>query len=86
MVAAVSDYTPIKHYTNKIKKKNLILNLLLKPNPDIIQSIANQTNAVIIGFALETNQGEANAIKKLYNKNMFEFIFVYVMIIIILKM
>jgi len=68
MVAAVSDYTPIKHYTNKIKKKNLMLNLLLKPNPDILQSIANQTNAVIIGFALETNQGEANAIKKLYNK------------------
>lgn len=68
MVAAVSDYTPTRPYTNKIKKKNLILNLLLKPNPDILKSIVSQTNAVIIGFALETNHGKANAVQKLYNK------------------
>ena len=69
MCAAVADYGPIKQEQNKIKKETKNLNLELKENPDIIKTIANQTNATIIAFALETNQGTLNAKNKLKNKN-----------------
>ena len=69
MCAAVSDYSPIKKEENKIKKETKKLNLELKENPDIIKTISNKTNATIIAFALETNQGISNAKNKLKNKN-----------------
>ena len=69
MCAAVADYGPIKKEDNKIKKETKTLNLELKENPDIIKNISNKTNAKIIAFALETNQGISNAKNKLKNKN-----------------
>ena len=69
MCAAVADYGPIKKEDTKIKKETKKLNLELKENPDIIKTISNKTNATIIAFALETNQGISNAKNKLKNKN-----------------
>ena len=69
MCAAVADYGPIKKEETKIKKETTKLNLELKENPDIIKTISNKTNATIIAFALETNQGISNAKNKLKNKN-----------------
>ena len=69
MCAAVADYGPIKIEGNKIKKETKNLNLELKENPDIIKTISNKTDATIIAFALETDQGTLNAKNKLKNKN-----------------
>ena len=69
MCAAVADYGPIKKEDNKIKKETKNLNLELKENPDIIKTISNKTDATIIAFALETNEGTLNAKNKLKNKN-----------------
>jgi len=69
MCAAVADYRPIKIEGNKIKKETKNLNLELKENPDIIKTISNKTDATIIAFALETDQGRLNAKNKLKNKN-----------------
>jgi len=69
MCAAVADYGPIKIEGNKIKKETKNLNLELKENPDIIKTISNKTDATIIAFALETDQGRLNAKNKLKNKN-----------------
>ena len=68
MVAAVSDYTPINEKKQKIKRKDN-LNIKCEPVPDIIKTIAPKTNAKIITFALETEHGKENALKKMKNKN-----------------
>tara|TARA_B110000263_G_C15289254_1_gene502410 strand:+ start:686 stop:1888 length:1203 start_codon:yes stop_codon:yes gene_type:complete len=69
MCAAVADYGPIKIKNKKIKKETETLNLNLKENPDIIKIISQKTDATIIAFALETDQGRQNAKNKLKNKN-----------------
>tara|TARA_Y100001970_G_scaffold119318_1_gene148035 strand:- start:173 stop:1378 length:1206 start_codon:yes stop_codon:yes gene_type:complete len=69
MTAAVVDYAPIKEQTQKIKKENTKLNLELQKNPDIIKMVSEKTNASIVAFALETNNGVINAKNKLKNKN-----------------
>ena len=69
MCAAVADYGPIKIKNKKIKKETETLNLNLKENPDIIKIISQKTDATIIAFALETDQGKQNAKNKLKNKN-----------------
>jgi phosphopantothenoylcysteine decarboxylase/phosphopantothenate--cysteine ligase len=69
MCAAVADYGPIKIKNKKIKKETETLNLDLKENPDIIKIISQKTDATIIAFALETEQGKQNAKNKLKNKN-----------------
>jgi phosphopantothenoylcysteine decarboxylase/phosphopantothenate--cysteine ligase len=69
MCAAVADYGPIKIKNKKIKKETETLNLDLKENPDIIKIISQKTDAIIIAFALETDQGRLNAKNKLKNKN-----------------
>jgi len=69
MCAAVADYGPIKIKNKKIKKETETLNLDLKENPDIIKIISQKTDATIIAFALETDQGKQNAKNKLKNKN-----------------
>ena len=69
MCAAVADYGPIKIKNKKIKKETETLNLDLKENPDIIKIISQKTDATIIAFALETDQGRQNAKNKLKNKN-----------------
>ncbi|MCH2081590.1 MAG: bifunctional phosphopantothenoylcysteine decarboxylase/phosphopantothenate--cysteine ligase CoaBC [Saprospiraceae bacterium] len=75
LAAAVSDYRPKEQALEKIKKKSENLILELVKNPDIAASLGQQKqkHQLLIGFALETNNEEANAIGKLKKKN-FDFI------------
>ena len=68
MCAAVSDYTPKKQENIKIKSKNNDKSIELTPTIDIIKSIAKQTKAVVVAFALETCDGKENALSKLHDK------------------
>jgi phosphopantothenoylcysteine decarboxylase/phosphopantothenate--cysteine ligase len=72
MSAAVADYTPAKPSDQKIKKSDQQLNIQLKQTVDILSILgAKKTNGqVLVGFALETNDEEKNAIKKLQAKNL----------------
>ena len=70
MVAAVSDYRVDKISKEKIKSSNQSLNIKLIKNPDILENITNKSSAKIIGFALETNDGEKNAINKMNKKKL----------------
>ena len=70
MVAAVSDYRVEKISKEKIKSSNQSLNIKLIKNPDILENITNKSSAKIIGFALETNNGEKNAINKMNKKKL----------------
>jgi len=69
--AAVADYKPISQATEKIKKKDTSLHIDLTPTVDIAASLGKKKLAHqrIIGFALETNDEESNAIDKMKRKN-----------------
>lgn len=69
--AAVADYKPKTVASSKIKKKEGDLDIILSPNPDIAKELgAAKKNQFTVGFALETDQEEINAVKKLENKNL----------------
>jgi len=72
MSAAVADYTPAHPLQQKIKKTENSLNIELKQTVDILSTLGaqKQTGQVLVGFALETNDEEKNAIKKLQMKNL----------------
>jgi len=73
MAAAVSDYTPIKPATEKIKKKDGDdFSIALKRTPDILLHLGKQKSPkqILVGFALETQNGLENAQKKLTKKNL----------------
>ncbi len=71
MAAAVSDYTPEKTYNHKIKKDSDVFNLKLKKTVDILSRLgADKRGRILIGFSLETDNGEENSIKKLQQKNL----------------
>jgi phosphopantothenoylcysteine decarboxylase/phosphopantothenate--cysteine ligase len=72
MAAAVADYTPVSVSAIKIKKNSSDdLVLELKKTVDILQYLGEnkQTHQILIGFALETQEGKAYAVKKLKDKN-----------------
>ena len=71
MSAAVADYTPETVAPEKIKKSEASLVLNLKKTTDILATLGRQKteNQCIVGFALETEQEETNALSKLKNKN-----------------
>ena len=69
MCAAVSDYKVKIIDDKKIKRSNKGVVLDLITNVDIIKTISPKTKAIIIAFALETDHGKENAIKKLNEKN-----------------
>lgn len=74
--AAVADYRPEEMSEEKIKRSgNEHLSLSLVPNPDIAASLGKikKPGQLSIGFALETNDEESNAIKKIEEKN-FDYI------------
>ena len=73
--AAVADYTPAHRAAHKIKKAENDLNLSLIRTQDIAATLGRnkQTNQVTVGFALETQNGEAHALQKIKKKN-FDFI------------
>ena len=70
MNAAVADFRPISITSGKIKKNKMSLSLNLKPTIDILNSIKDKTSACLVGFALETENKEQNAIKKMKEKNL----------------
>lgn len=69
--AAVSDYKPKTVSEQKIKKKGEELNVLLVKNRDILFSLGKEKkDQFLVGFALETENEEENAIGKLKKKNL----------------
>jgi len=71
MAAAVADYTSEQVSPVKIKKSAADLRLSLAKTKDILKSLGNvkQEHQLLVGFALETNNEEENAMKKLTEKN-----------------
>jgi phosphopantothenoylcysteine decarboxylase/phosphopantothenate--cysteine ligase len=70
MCAAVADYKPKKVSDNKIKKRAANFSVELLPTRDILASLPKQDrDYVVVGFAAETENVEANARKKLEEKN-----------------
>ena len=71
MCAAVADYTPCEVRTLKIKKKEDDLSISLKKTKDIAAELGlNKGDKLLIGFALETDNEQANALSKLERKNL----------------
>ncbi|MEI7627998.1 MAG: bifunctional phosphopantothenoylcysteine decarboxylase/phosphopantothenate--cysteine ligase CoaBC [Bacteroidota bacterium] len=72
MSAAVADFTPIDVADQKIKKTGETLQLNLIKTKDILKRFGaeKKTNQFIAGFALETENEMANAVKKLHEKNL----------------
>ena len=75
LCAAVADFTPIETAEIKLKREKETLVLEMKPTVDIAASVGNMKteSQFLVGFALETNNEEANARGKLESKN-FDFI------------
>ena len=68
--AAVSDFKPQQKATQKIKKETPLDNLSLIPTVDILAYMGEKKKSqFLVGFALETENEENNAIRKLKKKN-----------------
>jgi phosphopantothenoylcysteine decarboxylase/phosphopantothenate--cysteine ligase len=69
--AAVADYKPAVKAEQKIKKKDETMTIELTKTHDIAASLGKMKHngQIIVGFALETDQERANALKKLESKN-----------------
>lgn len=72
MSAAPADYRPAEQASSKLKKTGHARTLDLHETPDILRSTmgARREGAVIVGFALETDDLLANARKKLESKSL----------------
>ncbi len=72
MAAAVADFTPEQTATEKIKKSGDTMSLKLKATKDILAALGQKKNGrqILIGFAMETENEKANALKKLHKKNL----------------
>lgn len=70
MCAAVADYTIAYPADQKIKKKEEHFELKLVKTKDILKELGNRKSSyqTLVGFALETNNAEENALKKLAEK------------------
>lgn len=70
--AAVADYKPVTTASQKIKKQNEHWSLDLEKTTDILKEVGvnKKANQFVLGFALETENETANAIKKLSTKNL----------------
>lgn len=71
LCAAVADFKPANEAAQKIKREGDDLILTLKPTQDIAAALGQMktANQRLVIFALETNDEEANAKKKLEKKN-----------------
>jgi phosphopantothenoylcysteine synthetase/decarboxylase len=71
LCAAVADYKPAEVSPVKIKKCAAQVSLELIPTRDILHSLGRRQNRkfLLVGFAAETDHLEANATKKLREKN-----------------
>ena len=72
MVAAVADFAAVVTESKKIKRTSENYFLELQPNPDIASGLGTikRKNQILVGFALETNDEEQNALSKLQRKNL----------------
>lgn len=71
MCAAVADYTPAEVATSKIKKSDSEFSLALRKTKDIAFELGKvKGSRKIVGFALETDNEQSNAEKKLREKNL----------------
>jgi phosphopantothenoylcysteine decarboxylase/phosphopantothenate--cysteine ligase len=72
MAAAVADYRPESIAEQKIKKTGDQLVLKLIKNPDIAAELGRRKRPeqFLVGFALETENQEVNALSKLHKKNL----------------
>ena len=70
--AAVADYRPSVQAEKKIKRNDENMTIELEANPDIAAALgtSKRRGQLLGGFALETNDGEANARLKLKKKNL----------------
>jgi phosphopantothenoylcysteine decarboxylase/phosphopantothenate--cysteine ligase len=71
--AAVSDYRPKRRTSGKIKREAAeTMTLELVQNPDIVREMAarRKPGQIVIGFALESSEGEAAARDKLVRKDL----------------
>lgn len=75
LCAAVADFSPVVVHEGKVKRTADNLTLELKPTQDIAAAIGaiKQPEQFMVGFALETQNEEQNAIEKMERKN-FDFI------------
>ncbi len=71
MAAAVSDYRPRAAAAEKIKKLSSELTLTLEATEDILQALGKRkSQALHVGFAVETENGQQHATEKLQRKNL----------------
>ena len=72
LAAAVADYKPAHVASEKIKKKSDSLTLELIATPDIAAHLGKikRQGQILVGFALETTNGEVHAQEKLAKKNL----------------
>lgn len=73
MCAAVADYAPAQVATHKIKRENQEVPVIeLVKNPDIAASLGKikRHDQMLVGFALETDNEQANAEDKIRRKNL----------------
>ena len=70
--AAVSDYAPAETSDRKLKKDGNELTLRLRRTPDVLAAISERRRdgQTLVGFALETHDGEAHARAKLERKGL----------------
>lgn len=71
LAAAVADFKPQKEASQKIKRGESDMTIELCPTQDIAETLGKQkrNDQTIVAFALETNDEELNAKKKLEKKN-----------------
>ena len=71
MCAAVADYTPVEVSASKIKKSDESFTIELRKTKDIARELGRvKGSRKIVGFALETDNEQLNAEKKLEEKNL----------------
>ncbi len=75
LAAAVADFTPAERRDYKIKREGDVLNISFKPTIDIAAQVGKlkRDEQFLVGFALENENEEPNALAKMERKN-FDFI------------
>lgn len=72
MAAAVADFRPVSAADHKLKKRDGVPQIELEPTPDILAGLGadKPTGQILVGFAAETDDLEANAQRKLEAKHL----------------
>lgn len=70
MAAAVADYAPEQMAASKVKRSDKPLDLHLRPNVDILKTLGMRPGLFRVGFAAETADLQAQAQKKLAEKQL----------------